>query len=373
MMRWTLTSILVLLALAAGWYAGHRAPAAAAATAEAPPPAAAAPAAADAQPDLVPAGKGFNPDFVKTALPQRQTVAQGIPVTGKLSLDKQQVRIAAARVAGRLGRIFVFEGQSVKAGEALAEIYSPDYISAENELLLARRFRDTLAGGGEAGLRDDAAATYAAAVSRLKVLGAAPADIAALEKSGKIEEYLMVRAPIGGVVTQRNVDPGGYLNIGDTLMTLANTDTLWLTFNTYDRDYAALKLGQELRFSTSSLPGETFSGRVAFIAPAVDPATHTLPVRCDIPNPGMRLRPEMFVSGQLNTGEAQAWVVPRSAVFRIREQDYVFVQDGGHGYRRTPVSGRALDGGQYAVSAGLPEGQPVVVEGAVLLNQMAGQ
>jgi Cu(I)/Ag(I) efflux system membrane fusion protein len=370
MTRWTLTPILVLLALAAGWYAGHRAPAAAAA-AEAPAAPAAAPAA-PAEAGLVPAGKGFNPDFVKTALPQRQAVPQGIPVTGKLTLDKRQVRIAAARVAGRLGRIFVFEGQSVKAGEALAEIYSPDYISAENELLLARRFRDTLAGG-EAGLRDDAAATYDAALSRLKVLGASAGDIAALEKSGKAEEYLMVRAPIGGVVTQRNVDPGGYLNIGDTLMTLANTDTLWLTFNTYDGDYAALKLGQELRFQASSLPGESFSGRVAFIAPAVDPATHTLPVRCDIPNPGLRLRPEMFVSGQLDTGENQAWVVPRAAVFRIREQDYVFVQDGAQGFRRAAVQGRALDGGQYAVSAGLPEGRPVVVEGAVLLNQMAGQ
>lgn len=343
--------------------------------AAAPAEPAAAPAAAPANtsPDSIKVDGAINGDVVKTALPVQQTVDETIPVTGKLSLDKQQVRIAAARVAGRLGRIFVFEGQSVKAGEPLAEIYSPDYISAENELLLAKGFRDTLSGG-DADLKKDSESTYEAAASKLKVLGASEADIARLARSGKVEEYLQVRAPVSGVVTQRNVDPGGYLNIGDTLMTLANTDTLWLYFNSYDTDYARLKLGQELGFQTSSLPGRQFSGSVAFIAPSVDPATHTLPVRCDIPNPGMLLRPEMFVTGALKTGSASAWVVPKSAVFRIREQDYVVVQKGGAGqYQRLPVQGHPLDDGSYAITGGLDAAQPVVTQGAVLLNQLAGQ
>jgi Cu(I)/Ag(I) efflux system membrane fusion protein len=367
MKRWFSLAALVLVALAVGFAAGHRAA----------PPLAAEPAAqAETAPvaaDVVQSEQGFSADFVKTAVPQRQTVPDSIPVTGKLALDKQQLRIAAARVAGRLGRIFVFEGQSVTAGQPLAEIYSPDYLSAENELLLARRFRDTLsAGSSDATLREDAAETYRAALNRLKVLGAAGQDIAALEKSGQVDQYLRVRAPISGVVTQRNVDPGGYLNIGDSLMTLANTDTLWLYFNVYDADYAALKLGQELSFHTNALPGETFSGHVAFIAPSVDPNTHTLPVRCDIPNPGMRLRPEMFISGTLKTAESSAWVVPRSAVLRIADQDYLFVQDGERRYRRTPVQGHALETDQYAVTGGLAAPLPVVVDGAVLLNQMAG-
>ena len=373
MMRWVVTAMLVLLALAVGYFAGHRnlSPGALA-----PPLTQFEKAPAEAEPtdsNLVQSAEGFNADFVKTAMPQRRTVPDSIPVTGKLSLDKQQVRIAAARVAGRLGRIFVFEGQSVKVGEPLAEIYSPDYISAENELLLARRFRDTLsAGSADATLRDDASETYRAAANRLKVLGASDPDIAALEKSGQVDQYLRVRAPITGVVTQRNFDPGGYLSIGDTLMTLANTDTLWLYFNIYDADYSSLKLKQELSFQASALPREHFTGHVAFIAPSVDPNTHTLPVRCDIPNPEMRLRPEMFVSGRLKIGEKPAWVVPQSAVFRIRDQDYLFVQDGDKRYRRIPVQGHAVESDQYAATAGLLESQPVVVDGAVLLNQMTG-
>ncbi|MGH8460939.1 MAG: efflux RND transporter periplasmic adaptor subunit [Stenotrophobium sp.] len=324
--------------------------------------------------DTVVADQDFNPDFVKTTLPVQQTVDDTLSLTGKLALDKQQLRLASARVAGRLGRIFVFEGQSVKSGQPLAEIYSPDYISAQNEFLLARHFRDTLSNDtADPELRSDTLATYQSAANRLKILGASDADIAALARSGRVEQYLQVRAPISGVITQRNVDPGGYLNIGDTLMTVANTNTLWLYFNTYAADYAKLKLGENVTFRTSSLPGENFSGKLDFIAPGIDPATHTLPVRCSIPNPDMRLRPEMFVSGELDTGEQSAWVVPKSAVFRIHEQDYIFIQDGAKQYRRLLVKGRSLDPDHYAITSGLDSSLPVVNDGAVLLNQMLEQ
>ena len=130
--------------------------------------------------------KAFSADFLKTGLPVQRLVPDMIPITGKLALDKRQTRIAAARIAGRLGRIFVFEGQSVRAGEPLAEIYSPDYISAENEFLLAQRFRDTLAGGPGNELRADAEVTLRSAANKLKVLGASPADIALLGRRATI-------------------------------------------------------------------------------------------------------------------------------------------------------------------------------------------
>ncbi|HSY08909.1 MAG TPA: efflux RND transporter periplasmic adaptor subunit [Steroidobacteraceae bacterium] len=331
-------------------------------------PAHAAAAAANAAADT-----SFSADFVKTGLPLQQRVADTIPITGKLALDKRQTRIAAARVAGRLGRIFVFEGQSVHAGEPLAEIYSPDFISAENEFLLAKRFRDTLAAdGSDAELRSDADITLRSAANKLKVLGAAPADIATLERRATIAEYLMVRAPISGVVTQRNVDPGGYLNVGDALMSLANLDTLWLFANTYDADYQYLKLGQLLAFETPSLPGERFSGQIAFIAPSIDPNTHTLPIRCDVPNRDFRLRPEMFVRGDLKVGERMALIVPKSAVIHIRDSDYVIVLDGKQ-FRRVPVRGHAIEANRYAITAGLSAQVPVVTDGTLLLNEMTGE
>lgn len=320
------------------------------------------------------AEQGFSANFVKTTLPVQQLVADTIPITGKLALDKQQTRIAAARVAGRLGRIFVFEGQSVHAGDVLAEIYSPDYISAENEFLLAKRFRDTVAtDNSDTELRTDTEATVRSAANKLKVLGATPADIAALARSATVAEYLMVRAPISGVVTQRNVDPGAYLNVGDALMSLANLDTLWLFANTYDADYAHLKLGEELAFQTPSLPGEHFFGQIAFIAPSIDPNTHTLPIRCDVPNRDFRLRPEMFVQGDLKVGERMALVVPKSAVIHIRDSDYVIVHDAGKQYRRLAVRGHPLQPNRYAITAGLGAQVPIVTDGAVLLNEMLSE
>jgi len=332
--------------------------------------------ARSASPPNTPAStdKSFSTDFVRTALPVQERVADTIPITGKLALDKQQTRIAAARVAGRLGRIFVFEGQSVRAGEALAEIYSPEYISAQNEYLLAKRFTDTLAqDSADAELRADAQTTLQSAANKLKVIGASNEDIVALARRGSIAEYLMVRAPISGVVTQRNVDPGAYLNVGDTLMSLANVDTLWLFANTYDEDYPYLKLGEVLAFDTPSLPEDHFTGKIAFIAPSVDPTTHTLPIRCDVPNRDLRLRPEMFVRGTLTVGERLALIVPKSAVIHIRDSDYVIVPQGGRQYRRVAVRGHSLGADRYAITGGIDATAHVVTDGALLLNEMTGE
>ena len=363
-----LIEIGVLLVAAVGYVAGHDPK-----TAQAQGPALATPAPVVANAGVTDsADSGFNADFVKTAAPVQQMVADTIPITGKLSLDKQQLRIASSRVAGRLGRIFVFEGQSVKAGEALAEIYSPDYISAEHEFILAKGFRDTLSKDAtDAELRGDAEATYQSAANKLKVLGASAEDVANLAKSGVVDEYLKVRAPISGVVTQRNVDPGGYLNVGDPLMSLANLDTLWLFVNTYDSDYPSLKLGQELSFQSSSLPGQNFSGQIAFIAPSIDPATHTLPIRCNVPNPQFLLRPEMFVKGYLQVGQRSAWVVPKAAVIHIRDTDYVIVKNREGHYTRVAVQGHPLEPDQYAITGGLAQPEPIVTDGGLLINELA--
>jgi len=317
----------------------------------------------------------FNADFVKLTVPVQRVVTDVIPITGKLALDKQRTRIASARVAGRLGRIFVFEGQSVVTGQPLAEIYSPEFISAQNEYLLARRFRDTLASGAvDVELHGDAESTLQSAGNKLRVLGATAGDIQELERRGAASEYLQLRAPISGVVTARNLDPGAYLNVGDALMSLANMDILWLVANTYDTDYAALKLGQSLEFHTSSLPGETFNGRVAFIAPSIDPTTHTLPIRCDVPNAGMRLRPEMFITGSLEVGTRSATIVPRSAVIHIRDSDYVIVKDPQKGFQRVAIRGRAISTDEYVIVQGWPApgtgaGSPIVSDGGLLLNE----
>jgi len=156
-------------------------------------------------------------------------------------------------------------------------------------------------------------------------------------------------------------------------MSLANLDTLWLFANTYDADYQYLKLGEPLAFETPSLPGERFSGQIAFIAPSVDANTHTLPIRCDVPNRDFRLRPEMFVRGELKIGERMALIVPKTAVIHIRDSDYVIVHDSGKQYRRVPVHGHAFAADRYAITAGLGANVAVVTDGTLLLNETTSE
>jgi Cu(I)/Ag(I) efflux system membrane fusion protein len=367
----TLASFLTLAAICAliGYWIGTRHAAPAPAAAE--PATAASTHAPSAATQTPPGPVAINGDFVHTAAPVARQIPLQVPVNGKLGLDKQRLRIAASRVAGRLGRIFVFEGQSVKAGQPLAEIYSPDYLSAEREFLLATRFNETLATTADAGLRDDSDATAHAAAGRLRTLGANEADIERLRRTQTVEDYLQVRAPIAGVVIQRNVDPGAYLSIGDTLMSLADPSNLWLLADTYDLDYAALKVGETLSFTTPGLPGRAFEARVSFIAPSFDPTTHTLAIRCDVPNADGALRPEMPVNGLLNVGEQSALVVPKQAVVHVRDSDFLVLRDGDK-FRRVQVQGHALGDSDYAVISGLDAGSTVVVDGGVLVDQMLG-
>lgn len=309
--------------------------------------------------------QAIDPAHVKTAVPEPQTVSDTISVMGKLSLDQGQVRIAVATAAGRLGRIFVTEGQAVQAGAPLAEIYSPDYLNAEQEFVLARRFSENLPqSGGDAELRKSAAAMYQECARRLKLLGASAEDVARLAAGGQVQEYLRVRAPITGQITQRDVQPGAFVNVGETLMAVANTGTLWLYFNTYDPDNGSIRIGESVNLQTGALPGDNFACRIAFIGANSDPVTHTVPVRCDVANPEGRLQPDLFVSGALKTGERAAWRIPRSAVYRLGGRDYVFVQEDG-AYQRLRVRGYPAGADRYVVVEGLEQPSPVVIDGAV--------
>lgn len=315
-----------------------------------------------------PAG-GFDPNFVKTATVSSAEVPDLVPLSGKLAFDAEKLHLVSARVAGRLDQILVFEGAKVTAGQPLAMLYSPDWISAENELLLARNTVRTFASANQKDLLEDAKATLEAARNRMRVLGAAEADIAQVEKSGVIADHLTLRAPISGVITARNMDPGAFLNVGDNFMTVSDVSNVWFVGNVYEQDYAKVKLGQTLKLTAPALPGRTFTGTVNFIGTNIDPTTHTLPIRCTVANPDGALRPELFVSASLQIGMRTAVVVPQDAVVSYRQGQYVIVETAPNQYRRQAVSTMLLGDGRAAVVTGLTGNEQIVVEGATLINE----
>lgn len=315
---------------------------------------------------------GFDKRFVRSAEVVPELVPQTIFVPGKLAFDSERTHLASARVSGRLDRILVFEGARVMAGQPLAELYSPDYIAAENEYLLARSTVATLKGKVGSELLADAMATEQSARQKLLVLGASPGDLDRLDRSGAAASHLTIRAPISGVVVKRNMDPGAFLNVGDTLMTIVDPSTLWFQGSVYEQSYGVVRIGQTLTLTAMGLPGRVFAGRLSYIAPSIDPDTRTLPVRCDIPNPDGRLRPEMFVTASLQVGRQQAVVVPKLALLRIRDGDYVILDLGKGVYRRQRVTAEPLADGRVALLNNVGPGSRVVVEGAALVNGLFG-
>jgi len=333
-----------------------------------PAPALAAPAV---QPAQAAGGASFGQSLVDIRPAELAPVRDSLRINGKLALNGMRISQVSARLAGRIDRIAVFEGASVKAGEAVAWLYSPEYISAQNEFLLARSTVRTLNNQSTADLLEDAQATLAGARSKLQVLGASSADIEQLDRSGAVQQHLVVRTPIGGRFIKRNVDPGGYLDTGGSLGTVADLSSLWFLGNVFEADLPRLREGQRVDIVVNGLsPGAPLRGRVSFISPSVDPQTHAVNVRVELPNPGGLLKPDMFARAEIALEERSLPVVPRAAVVQDGAESFLIVQREEKRFERIPVDVvPAQDPGHLAVTRGLKAGDRVVIEGSVLMDR----
>jgi Cu(I)/Ag(I) efflux system membrane fusion protein len=314
--------------------------------------------------------QGFNEGFLKTARLQSAVAGESISIPGKLALNAKRVHIISGRLDGRVEKIHTFEGEKVQAGQAVAEIFSPDYISAQHEFLLADSTEKTFRDAGLKDLMADAEATEQSARNRLLVLGATAKEIEKMEVAGVAERNLILRAPITGVVIKRNLDPGAFLKTGDPLMSVANMEELWFYGNVYEKDYAKIRLGETVRMTSKALPGKEFKGVVSFISTAIDPVTHTLPIRCDVPNPHGDLRPELFVTGEIEIHRTHVLLAPKEAVVEIADLTYVIIQKEPGLFQRIPVTTLPYDSNHLAIASGLKPDQEVLVDGVILINQM---
>jgi len=313
--------------------------------------------------------------LVKLVPAHEVSVRDVVTINGKLALDGTRIHQVSARLAGRVDRIDAVEGSAVRAGQPIALLYSPEFISAQNEFLLARGAVRTLSGGATSELLADARATLEGARNKLRVLGSSDADVTELERSGQAQQHLVIRAAINGRLIKRNVDPGGYLDVGGSLGTIADLSSLWFLGNVFDADLPRVREGQTVQIKVNGVAlGESLTGRVSFVSPSVDPATHSVAVRVQLANPGGLLKPEMFGRAELMLGERRLPVVPRAAVVQDGAESFVVVQRGGTSdkpaYVRVPVETMpANEPGLLAIVRGVSANEPVVVEGSVLVER----
>lgn len=292
-----------------------------------------------------------------------------IRVPGRLAFNAEKSKVLSARSAGRVERIFAFDGAPVNVGSPIVELYSPDFISAQQEFLLSAKTVAVLESNkAMTDLLSDARITQEAAANRMRNLGAGDVDIKGLERSGKTMGNLIMRSPLQGIVVKRNVEPGSVVNAGDVITTLADPKNLWFLGNVFEQDLRFIKPGQKMVLQLEAYPNQEFIATANYIAPSIDPQTRALTIRADVENTDNLLRPDMFASARLTTGSEDAIVVPQTAVIHIREKTYIIIKVSEDTFRRLPVKGYDLNSKQFAITSGVEPGARILVEGAVLLN-----
>jgi len=237
---------------------------------------------------------------IQTSPVERKFVEAEIRMVGKVDYDETRVKNITAWVPGRIDRLYVdFTGITVNKGDHMVELYSPELISAQAELLQALKAVGSIEDSTSELMKRTTLATLEAARDKLRLLGLAPAQIDKIESSGGPVTHITIYSPIGGIVIHKNATEGMYVNTGTPIYTLADLSRLWVKLDAYESDLPWIRYGQEVEFSTEAYPGQVFKGKISFHDPVLNAKTRTVKVRVNVDNPDGRLKPEMFVRGVL--------------------------------------------------------------------------
>jgi Cu(I)/Ag(I) efflux system membrane fusion protein len=243
---------------------------------------------------------------VATAPVERLPVQHQLRLFGQVDYDETRVTTIASWVNGRIDRLYVdYTGVAVKRGDHLVKLYSPELLTTQRELIAAARSAGRYQAGDKGPAARASRGLLQAARERLRLWGLNRVQIDRIVERKKASEQITIYAPQAGVVIEKNGQEGMYVKTGTRLYTIADLSRVWVQLEAYESDLNWLRYGQEALISVDSLPGETFTGRVSFLDPYVDPKKRTARVRVILDNRDGRLRPGAFVRGTIAAGIAE--------------------------------------------------------------------
>ncbi len=302
---------------------------------------------------------------VSTSIVERKTPYKEVYLPGKVMPDERRISELTARYPGRIEKLHVnFTGQKVRKGQVLAQIYSPELVTAQKELLEARKFKDTNPN------------YYRAVRNKLKLWDISENQIDEIANSGEVQFYFNVLSPLTGTVTVRMVSLGDYVKEGTSLFEIIDLTRVWVMFDAYESDIPWIKNGDKIKFKVKSIPSMEFESTVTFIDPVLNPKTRVAGVRTELSNPQELLKPQMLASGLLKSmlpGSDNQLMVPKSAVLWTGKKAVVYVRTNDHDnmFRFTEVSLGADAGESYVVLTGLNEGELVASNGVFKIDAAA--
>ncbi len=331
-------------------------------------------ASATSSQSMPPGSVSLNPDQqqmigVRYAEVRRVDMKRTLRTVGLVQMDEEKIARVHVKVAGWIDKMYLdYVGKLVKKGQPLFTLYSPDLVSTEQDYLIALKGQEYLSKSPFDDASSGANSLLRATRERLQLFDVTDAQIRTLEQTRKAQRTSTFYSPVNGFVMTRSAYEQTYVTPETDLYEIADLSTVWVYVDIFEYEAPFVHLGQSALMELSYFPGKTYSGRVTFIYPTLDPKTRTIKVRLEVANPGYALKPDMYADVQLTIDYGMQTVVPSESVLNSGTQQVVFIaKPGGYFEPRDVKVGDQFDG-QYAILAGLKPGEKIVASGNFLID-----
>jgi RND family efflux transporter MFP subunit len=299
----------------------------------------------------------------------RERLSRPVRAVGLVVADERRVRRVQSKVDGYVEKLYAnFTGQLVAKGQPLMSIYSPELLASQQEYLKSRETAAKFAASPSEDVRKLGEELLQASRRRLELFDVPDAFIAELERTGKVRRAVTLNAPVGGYVTGKEILEGGRVGPGTELLTVTDLSSVWIEADLYEYEAQAVRVGQAATLETAADPARKLKGRVAFVYPTLSAETRTLKVRFEFPNPGLRLKPQMYANVSLDLDPVTGVVVPESALIETGTRTVAFVDAGGGSFEPREVRVGVRGDGKAQILSGVREGEKVAVGANFLLD-----
>ena len=300
---------------------------------------------------------------------EQRTLSTDVRTVGIVMMDESRMASVTPKINGFVERLYVnTTGQPVRRGQPLADVYSPDLLAAQEELLLARRLDRTVGQSAVPGVPSSSGELLAAARRRLRLWDVSDAQIDEVLRTGRARRTVTLYSPVNGIVTEKKVVVGQSVQAGMELYALADLTEVWVDVQVRETEAANVRAGTGADVEFATYPGRTYKGRVTFIYPTIAEQTRSVRARVSVANAEGQLKPGMYATVRLSSPTRSALTVPRAAVVQTGERAVVFVDQGKGALRPVDVETGASAGEYVEILVGLEPGQRVVTSAQFLLD-----
>jgi Cu(I)/Ag(I) efflux system membrane fusion protein len=298
-----------------------------------------------------------------------RSLDRSIRAVGLVDFDETRMAYVTPKFGGFVERLFVdFEGQPVSRGQPLLEIYSPELVSGQEELLLARRLDETVGPSGVEGVSAGSARLLDSARRRLRYWDISEAQIERVLRTGEVQKTMTLHSPVSGIVVDKSVFEGQAVEPGQSLYMIADLSRVWVEAELFETDAALVQAGMPATIVVTALPGRTFSGEVEYVYPTLQEKTRSMKARIALANPGGILKPGMYATVHLEKTLGEVLAVPRSAVLQTGETAVAFVDMGEGRLMPHELTLGTMGSEHVEVLDGLKRGQRVVTSAQYLID-----